>query len=86
MAATRIPERGPGLTVRERFSLFTPMIVFITLCAVLCSIAWFQILTIFISYMALCAFNFGFDVGNFAGVRAMQRKGHHNDNIETERN
>ncbi|RSL74589.1 hypothetical protein CEP53_000201 [Fusarium sp. AF-6] len=24
-------------------------------------------------YMALCAFNFGFDVGNFAGVQAMQR-------------
>lgn len=26
------------------------------------------------SYMALCAFNFGFDVGNFGGVQAMQRE------------
>ena len=24
--------------------------------------------------MALCAFNFGFDVGNFGGVLAMQRE------------
>ncbi|KAI0377093.1 general substrate transporter [Hypomontagnella monticulosa] len=43
-----------GLTLRERFRLFTPMVAFITI------------------YMALCAFNFGFDVGNFAGVQAMQ--------------
>ncbi len=26
------------------------------------------------SYTAMCAFNFGFDVGNFGGVQAMQRQ------------
>ncbi|KAI1410538.1 general substrate transporter [Hypoxylon sp. FL1857] len=51
MAETQV---GKGLTVRERFRLFTPMVAFITI------------------YMALCAFNFGFDVGSFGGVQAMQ--------------
>lgn len=52
--ATPLQAQPQGLSVKERFSLFSTKTFFVMV------------------YAAGCAFNFGYDVGNFGGVQGMQ--------------
>lgn len=52
--ATEQQAQPRGLSVKERFGLFSTKTFFVML------------------YAAGCAFNFGYDVGNFGGVQGMQ--------------